>query len=175
MKTRGEAFIELRDRLLSAILVAAREQRDPIPDSDLDNEQPISLNIRLTLGDARELSIFEGEDITRGVMTGRFPTNNANVGDPSERDVQAMLLPKPKGPLTATEMNKLTRETPRLRCPECGEWNLATHFIAEAGAPKQPVQLNKPTLCEFCTNHGYSSCPPWRTECPHNPAFFRRK
>lgn len=96
------------------------------------------------------------------VMTGRFPTdqpygkatNNANVGDPSERDVQAMLqagrpapnfrelkdgrVPNSKGPLSATEMNKLTSETPRLRCPECGEWNLATHFIAEAGAAPWP-------------------------------------
>lgn len=192
MTKPGERFGQLTTEILREVLRAYHEQRDPIPDSDLDNEQPISLNIRLTLGQGRELNLFEDVIPPRGPAPWRRPTNNANVGDPSERDVQVMLqagrpapnfrelkdgkVPNSKGPLSATEMNKLTSETPRLRCPECGEWNLATHFIAEAGAfPKQPVQLSKPTLCEFCTNHGYSSCPPWRTECPHNPASLRRK
>ena len=35
------------------ILAAYDEQRSPINDSDLDNEQPITLTIRLTLGDVR--------------------------------------------------------------------------------------------------------------------------
>lgn len=218
----------LRDELLVALLKAYKEQRDPIPDSDLDNEQPISLNVRLTLGQGRELNIFEGvafdqsfptdqpygkaiKSVTLGdhpkveLYGGPRPTNNANVGDPSERDVQAMLqagrpapnfrelkdgrVPNSKGPLNATEMNKLTRETPRLRCPECGEWNLATHFLSEAaGRPwppesynsdnitQQPAQLREPTLCEYCTDRGFFYClgKPWRAECPHNPASNRK-
>lgn len=39
--------------IIAAVLLAAGQQRDPIPDSDLDDAQPISLNIRLTLGDVR--------------------------------------------------------------------------------------------------------------------------
>lgn len=38
-----------------AVLAAFEAQRDPIPDSDLDDEQPISLNVRLTLGDVRKM------------------------------------------------------------------------------------------------------------------------
>lgn len=41
------------DPILAAIMLAFAQQRGPIPDSDLDDEQPISLNILLTLGDVR--------------------------------------------------------------------------------------------------------------------------
>lgn len=44
-------------RLREIVAAAFTEQRDPIPDSDLDNEQPISLTIRLTLGDARKADV----------------------------------------------------------------------------------------------------------------------
>jgi hypothetical protein len=194
-----------------------------------DLTQPISLNVRLTLGQGRELNIFEGvafdqpfptdqpygkaiKSVTLGdhpkveLYDGPRPTNNANVGDPSERDVQAMvqagraapnfrelkdgMSPKSKGPLTATEMNKLMRETPRLRCPECGEWNLSPHFLAEVAGGAWPpesynsdnttqqltqLHTNQP-LCEYCTDRGFSSClgVPWRAECPHNPANKRK-
>lgn len=40
--------------LLLAVVKAGDEQRDAIPDSDLDDEQPIALSIRLTLGELRQ-------------------------------------------------------------------------------------------------------------------------
>ena len=39
--------------IVKAIQTAYDEQRDPIPDSDLDSEQPLTLNVSLTLGDVR--------------------------------------------------------------------------------------------------------------------------
>jgi len=39
---------------LQRVLAAYGSQRDDIGDSDLDNEQPISLNVYLTLGDIRK-------------------------------------------------------------------------------------------------------------------------
>jgi len=39
--------------ILNKLIAAYDQQRDPIPDSDLDNEQPISLTVRLELGDIR--------------------------------------------------------------------------------------------------------------------------
>lgn len=39
--------------LLAAVVQAGEDQRHPIPDSDLDDEQPISLDIRITLGELR--------------------------------------------------------------------------------------------------------------------------
>lgn len=38
-----------------AVLAAFIEQRAPQNDADLDDEQPISLNVRLTLGDIRKM------------------------------------------------------------------------------------------------------------------------
>jgi len=40
--------------LLGAVVAAGEQQRDPIPDSDLDDEQPIALTIRCTLGELRQ-------------------------------------------------------------------------------------------------------------------------
>ncbi len=40
--------------LLTAVVVAGEIQRDAIPDSDLDDEQPITLTIRCTLGQLRQ-------------------------------------------------------------------------------------------------------------------------
>jgi hypothetical protein len=40
--------------LLTAVVVAGEIQRDPIPDSDLDDEQPITLTISCTLGQLRQ-------------------------------------------------------------------------------------------------------------------------
>lgn len=39
--------------VIQKVLAAYGSQRDDINDSDLDNEQPISLNVRLTLGEIR--------------------------------------------------------------------------------------------------------------------------
>lgn len=39
--------------VLQKVLAAYGSQRDPINDSDLDNEQPISLNVYMTLGELR--------------------------------------------------------------------------------------------------------------------------
>lgn len=40
--------------LLYAVVLAGEIERDPIPDSDLDDEQPISLRIGITLGELRQ-------------------------------------------------------------------------------------------------------------------------
>lgn len=39
--------------ILHRVLAAYANDRDEIPDSDLDNEQPITLQLRCTLGDIR--------------------------------------------------------------------------------------------------------------------------
>lgn len=39
--------------ILQKVLAAYGNQRDPINDSDLDNEQPISLSVHMTLGELR--------------------------------------------------------------------------------------------------------------------------
>ena len=41
--------------VLQKVLAAYGSQRDPINDSDLDNEQPISLQVYLTLGEVRRV------------------------------------------------------------------------------------------------------------------------
>ncbi len=41
-----------------AVDLAYRQQRDAIPDSDLDDEQPIYLSVTLTLGDVRKMRRF---------------------------------------------------------------------------------------------------------------------
>lgn len=48
---------------MQRVLAAYGSQRDTINDADLDNEQPISLSVHMTLGDLRALRslvIFEG-------------------------------------------------------------------------------------------------------------------
>lgn len=40
--------------LLYATVLAGEIERDPIPDSDLDDEQPISLRVHITLGELRQ-------------------------------------------------------------------------------------------------------------------------
>ncbi len=52
MKYR-ETQVEFVMRLCAAIAKARAEQRDEIGDSDLYDEQPIRLDVSLTLGDAR--------------------------------------------------------------------------------------------------------------------------
>ena len=49
--------------VMQKVLAAYGSQRDPINDSDLDNEQPISLTVYMTLGElrnARRAVIFAG-------------------------------------------------------------------------------------------------------------------
>lgn len=41
--------------ICKAVLAAFEAQRAPQNDADLDDEQPISLNVRLTLGDVRKM------------------------------------------------------------------------------------------------------------------------
>lgn len=41
--------------VLQKVLAAYGSQRDPINDSDLDNEQPITLTVYMTLGDLRRM------------------------------------------------------------------------------------------------------------------------
>lgn len=41
--------------VLQKVLAAYGNQRDPINDSDLDNEQPISLHVYMTLGELRQV------------------------------------------------------------------------------------------------------------------------
>jgi hypothetical protein len=48
--------IQAQYKILQAVQKAYIEQRDPIPDSDLDDEQPVTLSVRLTLGMLRRLS-----------------------------------------------------------------------------------------------------------------------
>lgn len=60
---REEEREEIRERaamtpamnVLQKVLTAYKDQRDPVNDSDLDNEQPISLSVRMTLGDFRKM------------------------------------------------------------------------------------------------------------------------
>lgn len=52
--------IKAKEDILAAVLRAYREQREDLPDSDLDNEQPVSLNIRTTLGHLRTLRMWDG-------------------------------------------------------------------------------------------------------------------
>ena len=54
----GHRMIENReatDRVIERVLQAHDEQGDPIPESDLDNEQPIPLTLHVLLGDLRAL------------------------------------------------------------------------------------------------------------------------
>lgn len=44
------------EELLAAILLAYRQQH-PLPDSDLDDEQPVALSVRTTLGHLRALEL----------------------------------------------------------------------------------------------------------------------
>lgn len=42
--------------IASAVLAAYQEQSEPVSESDLDNEQPMTLSVRLTLGVLRKLA-----------------------------------------------------------------------------------------------------------------------
>jgi hypothetical protein len=42
--------LRLMAGVVSKVVEAYRKQRDPIPDSDLDNEQPVTLLVSTTLG-----------------------------------------------------------------------------------------------------------------------------
>ena len=51
----GELSLQFAaERLAGLVLDAYRAQRDDLPDSDLDDEQPLSLTVRVTLGDIRK-------------------------------------------------------------------------------------------------------------------------
>jgi hypothetical protein len=52
------------------VLAAYGSQRDDINDSDLDDEQPLSLNVYLTLGDIRRLRMMV---ILQGKRPADFP------------------------------------------------------------------------------------------------------
>jgi len=41
-------------RTTDKLVAAFKEQRDPIADSDLDDEQPVSIRVTLTLGEWRK-------------------------------------------------------------------------------------------------------------------------
>lgn len=45
----------MQGNITEEILWSFARQRDPIPDSDLDNEQPITLTVTFRLGDLRKL------------------------------------------------------------------------------------------------------------------------
>jgi hypothetical protein len=57
--------------LLQKVLAAYGSQRDPINDSDLDNEQPISLTVYCTLGELRRARMAV---IGAGHRPADFPT-----------------------------------------------------------------------------------------------------
>jgi hypothetical protein len=57
MKTKDAHY-----RILQAVQQAYAGQRDPIPDSDLDDEQPVTLLVGLNLGMLRRL-----DDIIRSL------------------------------------------------------------------------------------------------------------
>lgn len=58
MKTSKSA----RDAIMMQILLAFEQQRDEISDSDLDDEQPISLRIQTRLGFIRKARHLYGAD-----------------------------------------------------------------------------------------------------------------
>lgn len=58
--------------VIQRVLAAYGSQRDKIGDSDLDNEQPVALNVHLTLGDIRRVRDFV---IESGHRPADFPTN----------------------------------------------------------------------------------------------------
>lgn len=59
------------------VLKAYVEQRAPLPDSDLDNEQPVTLHVRTTLGDLRKLQ-REHYAATEVVMPGAVALEEAD-------------------------------------------------------------------------------------------------
>jgi hypothetical protein len=52
-----------------ALLAAYREQRDRIADSDLDDDQPITLTVDLTLGDIRAIRRVGSTELLRSLFT----------------------------------------------------------------------------------------------------------
>lgn len=52
---RNAAARDAMEPVCKAVLAAFDAQRAPQNDADLDDEQPISLNVRLTLGDVRRM------------------------------------------------------------------------------------------------------------------------
>ncbi len=50
-------YIKAKEDLLTAVLATYKQYRDP-GTSDLDDEQPVSLNVRTTLGHLRTLARF---------------------------------------------------------------------------------------------------------------------
>lgn len=157
MIARKGRFKQLSEEILIAVLRAYKEQRDAIPDSDLDNEQPISLNVRLTLGQGRELNIFEGVAFDRPFPNQLYlpRTNSANVGDPSERDVQKMVRANREYIQRETDADKYL----------AGMLAKAEGYNAD-NIMQQPVQLSAPKPCSNCERFGYKSCAPW---CPNRP------
>jgi hypothetical protein len=53
MSANPNAFHRIAHPIPRKLIAAYDEQRDAIPDSDLDNEQPITLTVHLTIGDIR--------------------------------------------------------------------------------------------------------------------------
>lgn len=60
---------DARDAIMLATILAFEQQRDPIGDSDLDDEQPITLTIHTRLGFLRRMQQLYGADATALVPT----------------------------------------------------------------------------------------------------------
>lgn len=58
-----------RDAVMLATILAFEQQRDPIGDSDLDDEQPITLTIQTRLGFLRRMRRLYAPDATALVPT----------------------------------------------------------------------------------------------------------
>lgn len=66
---------------LHKVLAAYGNQRDPINDSDLDDEQPISLSVHMTLGELRRARMAV---IQAGHRPADFDTKPRLTGDDRE-------------------------------------------------------------------------------------------
>lgn len=67
--------------VVQRVLAAYGSQRDDINDSDLDDEQPLSLNVSLTLGDIRRIRmmvILQGKNPADFPVRQRIPQENAD-------------------------------------------------------------------------------------------------
>lgn len=60
---------DARDAVMLATILAFEQQRDPVGDSDLDDEQPITLTVRTRLGFIRRAQSLYGSAATALVPT----------------------------------------------------------------------------------------------------------
>lgn len=69
-----------RDAIMLATLLAFETQRDPIGDSDLDDEQPITLTVTTRLGFVRKARTLYAGDATALVPTIHKDVDNNDRG-----------------------------------------------------------------------------------------------